>query len=1041
MRFCLLESTDPYPIYFLLLGGNAPAGISFAMKNHKKMPDLFIIISYVGVILLVAAVLTAAFAAPYRGAVITASIVFAVGLIFLLNHIFTKMRNNADAVEKLAESIDDHAWICYDKAADEAHISGNFAGITGIDTVGSTIDSSDRKNLMSELISCPGDADNDVYMSAKPEVWFRLRTFDTPKYEYTVITDVSEYVTCKNIIKSLKYYDSDTGLLCREAFISKLRSVTSAEYGTIGLVTLLISGIDKVISFNGTDAADKVVAKTGAAVKRYENPHNIFAGRTATNEFSVLLTDIYDEGCKKYADKLLAAAEEALGAEGAGYARIYCGFAVFTSNAENYENDAGNMLASSAYAAYSAKSSASGTPVAFDNESYATSAFDFKKIQVFNTVIGENRIRYNFQPIVDAGTGDIFAYEALMRPEEISGIKLSPLETISIAEKQGMTAEIEKLTFSNTIAFLSENQDIFRSRKLFVNSIPNCLLPESDYHRIFDEYSGIFDKLVVEVTEGCQISQENIDLLRRRYKDKRAQIALDDYGTGYANESSLISIKPDYIKIDRSLLSGIDSDSSKQLLVGNMITFAKKHGIKVLAEGVETRGELESVITLGVDLIQGYYTSKPNAVLLLDIPSDIKNEILDINIKSVGYARKTFNLDTQEPVDAVALAVRGYTDINVRTSPVYIKGESTRAITMRINFEDGYSGTVNIKDVNFDGMDGPVMTLGKECEVMLSTEGNCYFSYEGIRVPETSRFILTGKGSLNIDAAGNNGVIIGGGCQQDFGKLLIDIDGDVNITSKGDSIVGIGGGVGGKDSSIEIVRGEISANLRGASVVGIGAISGNANIKIYDTKIGFESSGQSVVAVGSKNGVVSIECKTEITADCSGDNCCVIGTLENGSGLVSIQDGNYDLAIHAKNSVAIGAMGGKTDVTVNSGYFDLVCEGNTAVGIGDAFGSETINIVNGIFNIHTASGNEFPIGTKNGKTVIHSGNIFTDSIEEIRSVSPFGDPLEKRRIDTAQSFRRSIVYGGSEYTYSADPAPGEDHITVYLPVGYNLKSV
>ncbi len=1006
------------------------------MKNRKKKFDLFIILSYVGVILLIAAVFVAAFSEAYKGAVITASIVVTVGLFMLLNYLFTAARNRINAVEKLTENLNGYAEIRYDKKSDEAYITGRFTEITGIDVASSVMDGTDLKKLISELTACPCDTAENVYMSAKPEVWFRVRTIDTPECEFTMITDVSEFVSCKNIIKSLKYYDSDTGLLCRDAFISKVRSVAVTEYGTVGLVTLLVSGIDKVISFNGTEAADKVIAKIAAAIKRYENPHNIFAGRTATNEFSVLLTDIYDEGCKKYADKLLASAEEALGGEGSGYARIYCGYAVF----DGEETDAGNMLASSAYAAYNAKSSSSGTPVAFDNESYATSAYDFKKIQVFNTVIGENRIRYNFQPIVDACTGEIFAYEALMRPEEISGIKLSPLETIGIAEKQGMTAEIEKLTFSNTIAFLSENQDIFRSRKLFVNSIPNCLLPESDYHRIFDEYSGIFDKLVVEVTEGCQISQENIDILRRRYKEKRAQIALDDYGTGYANESSLITIKPDYIKIDRSLLSGIDTDSSKQLLVGNMITFAKKHGIKVLAEGVETRGELESVITLGVDLIQGYYTSKPNAVLLLDIPADIKNEILDINIKSVGYARKTFVLDTQEPVDAVALAVRGYTDINVKTSPVSIVGEPTRSINMRIICEDGYNGTININNVNFDGMDGPVLTLGKNCEVMLNTAGSCYFSYEGIRVPETSRFILSGNGSLNIDAAGNNGVILGGGCQQDFGKLLLDMDGDLNITSKGDSIVGIGGGVGGKDSSIEIVRGEISANLRGASVVGIGVISGNSNIKIYDTKIGFESSGQSVVAVGSKNGTVSIECKADITADCSGDNCCVIGTLENGSGLVSIQDGNYDLAIHAKNSVAIGAMGGKTDISINSGYFDLVCEGNTAVGIGDAFGSETITIINGVFNIHIASGNELPIGTKNGKTVIHSGNIFTDSIEEIRSVSPFGDPLEKRRIDTTNSFRQSIVYGGSEYTYSADPAPGEDFITVYLPVGYNIKS-
>ena len=1004
------------------------------MKNKEKRFKLFVVLSYIGILLLTAAVILAALAEPYRGSVIAVSILIAAGMTVMLRYILSAVSDRISAIDKLVSDIKDYAEIRYDKKRDEAYISKNFAGITGIAAPSELIDGIDYKMIVSELISCPCDAGPDIYMAPKPETWFRVRTVDTPKCEFTMITDVSEYVSCKNIIKSLKYYDSATGLLCRDAFISKVRSVAVTDYGTIGIVTLLVSGIDKVISFNGTAAGDRVITKVASSIKRYENPHNIFVGRTASNEFCVLLTDIYDEGCRKYADKFLASAEDALGSDGSGYARIYCGYAVFNGN----ENDAGNMLAASDYAAYDAKSSASGTPVVFNNESYATSAYDFKKIQVFNAIIDENRIHYNFQPIVDAGTGEIFGYEALMRPEEINGIKLSPLEVISIAEKQGMTSEIERLTFSNTVGFLSANHDFFRGKKLFINSIPNCVLPDSDYNRIFEEYSGIFDKLIIEVTEGCQISQENIDIIQSRYKSKRAQIALDDYGTGYANESSLISIKPDYIKIDRSLIMGIDTDSSKQHLVANMISFAKNHGIKVLGEGVETRGELESVITLGVDLIQGYYTSKPNAVLLTDIPEDIKEEILDINIKHVGYARKTYILDSSEPIDLISLAVRGYTELEIQASPAFIKGSSSRTVNMRIRCEDGYKGTINLSEANIDGLDSPVLTLGNNCEVMLNTEGSCYFSYEGIRVPGSSRFILTGNGSLNIDVSGNNGVIIGGNCLQDFGKILLNMDGDLNITSKGDSIVAIGGGSGGKDSSIDIVNGEISANLRGAAVVGIGAISGNSDIKIHDTKIGFEGSGQNLIAIGSKNGTVSIECNADITADCSGDNCCVIGTLENGSGNVSMMNGKYDFTVRAKNAAAIGAIGGKTDVSVNSGHYHLLCEGNSAVGIGDAFGSETITIINGNFNIHIASGNEFPIGTKGGKTVIHSGNINirADSTEDIHAVSPYGDPLEKCRIKTSESFRQAVVYGGSEYTYSAEPAEGEDFVTVYLPVGY-----
>lgn len=1005
------------------------------MKNNRKGLKWYINASYVSIALLIIVMVLAAYITSYREAILTVAAVLAAGVILFLCRVFSIANDRYESIDELVSGAVDYAEIRYHKKNDEAYISKNFTRITGIEAPSEIIDGIDYKNLVNELVSCSCDAGSDIYMAAKPETWLRVRSVDTPSFEITMINDVSEFVVCKNIIKSLKYYDSETNLLCRDAFMSKVRSVAASDYGIVGLITILVSGVDKVISFNGAAAGDKVISKVAASIKRYENPHNIFAGRTATNEFCVLFTDTYVESCKKYADKLLASAEKALGEESSGYARIYCGYAVFKGE----ENDADNMVAASDYAAYDAKASASGTPVEFNSESYATSAIDFQKVQVFNTVITENRIHYNFQPIVDAGTGEIFGYEALMRPEEINGMKLSPLEMLSIAEKQGMTSEIERLTFYNTVSYLSENQDHFRDKKLFVNSIPNCLLSESDYNRIFSEYSGIFDKLIVEITEGCQISKENIEILHKRYKNNRAQIALDDYGSGYANESSLISIRPDYIKIDRSIISGLENDTSKQHLVGNIISFAKNHGIKTLGEGVETREELENLIILGVDYIQGYYTSKPNAVLLLDIPADIKNEILDINIKNVGYARKTYVVSDQEPVDVVALAVKGYNNLEIKTSPVFISGDPSRTVNMRIRCEDGYKGTININDINIDSIDAPVLALGNNCEVMLKVDGSCYFSYEGIRVPESSRFILGGSGSLNIDVSGNNGVIIGGNYMQDFGEIILDMDGDLNINSKGDNIIAVGGGLGGKNSSISVLRGEISANLRAPSVIGIGAISGTSSIKISESRLGFEASGQNVVAIGSKNGNVDIECNADVTADCSGDNCCVIGTLENGSGNVSIMGGNYDLAIHAKNSVAIGAMSGKTDVSVNYGYFKLCCEGNTAVGIGDAFGSETITIINGIFDIHIASGNEFPMGTKNGKIIIHSGNIYTDSIEDIHCVSPYGDPLEKRRIETKESFRQSIVYGGSEYTYSADPADGEDHVTVYLPVGYSIE--
>ena len=222
------------------------------MKNREKRVKLFSVLSYIGVVFLFAAVLTAAFSEAYKGAVITASVVVAAGVVLLLRDVFTYFSRKVRSVEQLVAGVQGYAEIKYDKKNDEAYISKNFTAVTGIDSPGNIIDGTDYKKLVCELISYPSDAGADIYMAPKPETWFKVDTVDTDDCEFTMISDVSDYVSCKNIIKSLKYYDSETGLLCRDAFMSKVRSVSSADSGTIGLVTILVSGIDKVISFNGT---------------------------------------------------------------------------------------------------------------------------------------------------------------------------------------------------------------------------------------------------------------------------------------------------------------------------------------------------------------------------------------------------------------------------------------------------------------------------------------------------------------------------------------------------------------------------------------------------------------------------------------------------------------------------------------------------------------------------------------------------------------------------------------------------------------------
>ena len=83
--------------------------------------------------------------------------------------------------------------------------------------------------------------------------------------------------------------------------------------------------------------------------------------------------------------------------------------------------------------------------------------------------------------------------------------------------------------------------------------------------------------------------------------------ALDDYGTGYSNELNLLELSPRYIKIDISIIRGIEKDPDKQQIVSNIVAYAHARSMQILAEGIEEEIQLRKVLDLGVDLLQGYY--------------------------------------------------------------------------------------------------------------------------------------------------------------------------------------------------------------------------------------------------------------------------------------------------------------------------------------------------------------------------------------------------------------------------------------------------
>lgn len=254
--------------------------------------------------------------------------------------------------------------------------------------------------------------------------------------------------------------------------------------------------------------------------------------------------------------------------------------------------------------------------------------------QLFEALLSENLFYYVFQPIVSAKTGEIYGYEALMRtPPEIG---LRPDEILDIAEEYGRLYEVEYATFNNVLTYANGHLTLFKDKHIFINSIPGYFIEGKDKEQLVKQYSDQLSRCTIEITERDETTAEEISrIMNLTDQGEPCQFAVDDYGTGYSNIVNLLRYKPNVIKIDRYLITDIQNDVNKQMFVKNTVEFAEQNNIQCLAEGVETKEELEIVISYGVDLIQGYYTAMPSEQVIQEIDPKIVREILEANqIKS-----------------------------------------------------------------------------------------------------------------------------------------------------------------------------------------------------------------------------------------------------------------------------------------------------------------------------------------------------------------------------------------------------------------------
>lgn len=564
---------------------------------------------------------------------------------------------------------------------------------------------------------------------------------------------------------------------------------------------------------------------------------------------------------------------------------------------------------------------------------------EITELREADRIIDENLFSYHYQPIVSVATGEIFSYEALMRPR--SDLLRSPLEVIKYAELRHRLNDIEKATFLNVLGVLDADPAVFHGKRVFINSIPKTVLEPDDRKKVEDLLTKYNRTAVVELTEKAELTDEEFLDLKTRLGLINIQTAIDDYGSGYSNVQNLLRYMPDYVKIDRSLLSGMQDDPKKKHFVREIIDFCHSNGILALAEGVETSEELRAVILLGADLIQGYYTARPAAEAIEDIPYEIRQEIKSfLHERQEGMASQVYDADTGEHIDLERLVKNGTSCILIGRDGIYsISGNPRLEAEILIEIADGVRAELEIENVRlYNKKKQPCIEIGKGCDVNLFLKGDNRMNMGGIRVPEGSEFTLSGDGDLRITLDGDEYFGIGNGVNAYHGSLIFNHEGTLSVVTSGTIGVCLGSGYGGE---ISIRSGQYSLETNGDRALGIGVLYNDCNLSIYNADINMELNTIKGVAIGSNSANDKIDISnTSIKLYMSGKEAVGLGTVTGARSDVYIHDASVIMNTHNDRCSGCGAMDGSTLLKIERASLRVYAKGENVLPFG-GFTGET----------------------------------------------------------------------------------------------------
>ncbi|MEF9387503.1 EAL domain-containing protein [Ralstonia solanacearum species complex bacterium KE056] len=429
------------------------------------------------------------------------------------------------------------------------------------------------------------------------------------------LVDITQIREAQQRIRHLATHDTLTGLLNRCALEDRLEHALALARRNRSRVSVMFLDLDRFKNVNDTlghQFGDQLLREVAARLQACAREADTVA-RLGGDEFVVMLESLDGTGTRRVAERILAAIGAPFHIDGQ---ELFLGVSIGIAVAPHDGDDPHTLLRKADAAMYLAKERGRNNFQTFTSDLDDRVSRRFRIESGLRRASDRNEFYANYQPRVDVRTGRIVGVEALIRWNSTDFGRLMPGQFIQDAEETGLIVEIDRWILRAACDQLA------RWRRI---GLPHLRMSINLSGQAFSsgQLSGMVrgaltssglpgEAVELEMTEGILIRDDpSLHTLLTELRALGVSLALDDFGTGYSSLSYLNRFPIDTLKIDRSFVQDLPHVAERAAITRAIIMMAQAMGMKTVAEGVETAGQLEFLSEIGCDEYQGYLLTRP----------------------------------------------------------------------------------------------------------------------------------------------------------------------------------------------------------------------------------------------------------------------------------------------------------------------------------------------------------------------------------------------------------------------------------------------